>query len=59
MSVQSNFRAQDMLGTAPQAVKKAAAPRIAPVLPKVEPAPVVAPTAENLVVEPEATSTEE
>lgn len=58
MSIQTNFRAQDMLGVAKPVVKKAAPKYVAPAK-KVEPvveAPVVV---EDVVVEAEETSTEE
>ena len=63
MSIQTNFRAQDMLGaSAPKKKAKAApAPRVAPVAPKVEEPVVVVESAavsEELVAE-EATSNEE
>lgn len=65
MSIQTNFRAQDMLGNAKPAVKKAApAPRAAAPAPKVEPVvvePVVVAEVEEIVTASavEETSTEE
>jgi hypothetical protein len=64
MSIQTNFRAQDMLGTEKPIAKKAApAPRVAAPAPKVEPVvvePVVAEVEEIVAaVVAEETSTEE
>jgi hypothetical protein len=58
MSIQTNFRAQDMLGVAKPVVKKAAPKYVAPA-PKVEPVVVEKPVVEDVVVEAEETSTEE
>lgn len=58
MFIQTNFRAQDMLGVAKPAAKKAApAPRVVPPAPK--PEPVVEPVAVVEEVKVEETSTEE
>ena len=65
MSIQTNFRAQDMLGAEKPVVKKAApAPRAAAPAPKVEPVvvePVAVIEVEDIVTAPavEETSTEE
>ena len=57
MSIQTNFRAQDMLGTEKPKVKKAApAPKAAAPAPKVEPV-VVEPVAVEEVVEIKAQET--
>jgi hypothetical protein len=61
MSIQTNFRAQDMLGASAPKKKAKAAPRVAPAAPKVEEPVVVTEPAvvlEEVVVE-EATSNEE
>jgi hypothetical protein len=61
MSIQTNFRAQDMLGTEkPKAKKAAPAPRAAAPAPKVEPV-VVEPVAvvEDTVESPAEITTEE
>jgi len=59
MSIQTNFRAQDMLGVAkPKAKKAAPAPRISTPAPKVEPV-VVEPVAVVEDVKTEETSNEE
>ncbi len=58
MSIQTNFRAQDMLGVAKPAPKKAApAPRVFAPAPK--PEPVVEPVAVVEEVKAEETSNEE
>lgn len=58
MSIQTNFRAQDMLGVAkPKAKKAAPAPRTFAPAPK--PEPVVEPVAVVEEVKAEETSTEE
>lgn len=64
MSIQTNFRAQDMLGTEKPVAKKAApAPRVAAPAPKVEPVVVesVVAEVEETIAAPaaEETSTEE
>jgi hypothetical protein len=58
MSIQTNFRAQDMLGVAKPVVKKAAPKYVAPA-PKAEPVVVEKPVVEDVVAEAEETSTEE
>ena len=58
MSIQTNFRAQDMLGVAKPVVKKAAPKYVAPA-PKVAPVVVEPAAVEDVVVEAEKTSTEE
>lgn len=61
MSIQTNFRAQDMLGVAKPAAKKAAAPKYVPPVKKVEPVvsePVVV-VEEVVEVKAEEPSTEE
>lgn len=58
MSIQTNFRAQDMLGVAkPKAKKAAPAPRVTAPAPKVE--PVVEPVAVVEEVKAEETSKED
>lgn len=58
MSIQTNFRAQDMLGVAKPAVKKAA-PAARVFTPAPTPEPVVEPVAVVEEVKAEETSTEE
>lgn len=58
MSVQTNFRAQDMLGVAKPVVKKAAPKYVAPA-PKAEPVVVAPVVVEDVAVEAEETSTKE
>jgi hypothetical protein len=51
MSIQTNFRAQDMLGVAKPTKKVAPAPRIAPAAPRVEPVVVVSEPVASVVEE--------
>lgn len=61
MSIQTNFRAQDMLGVAKPAKKAAPAPRVFTPAPKVEPVVVEPVVVEEIVEAPvvEETSNEE
>lgn len=51
MSIQTNFRAQDMLGAAKPAKKAAPAPRVSAPAPRVEPVVVAAEPAVSVVEE--------